>query len=209
MVLFLSFHHLAFEGGGGAVGHFHLNVLPGLDVVAVEHDDLVLAVAAKELLFAAVRLAFHQHFEGLAYLLAVVFEGYLPLQGDNLFQPAGLLGIGHIVLQVLGGVGVGTHGEFEHIGVVVAHLAEDVEGLEVVFLGLGAETGDDIGGDGAVGHVPAYGVNAVQIPGGVIVTVHEFQHPVAAALHRQMDALADVAVLRHHFKQFVAQVLGV
>ena len=51
----LWLHYLTFQGGGSAVGDFYLDVLSGLGIAAVEDDDLVLAVAAEKLLFAAMR----------------------------------------------------------------------------------------------------------------------------------------------------------
>ena len=105
---------------------------------------------------------------------------------------------------MLVGEGVGAHGEFEHIGVVVAHASKDVEGGLMVLFGLAAEAGDDIGGDGAVGQVAAYGIDAVQIPFARVAAVHAFQHAAAAALHGQMDILADVVVARHDLQQLVA-----
>ena len=155
------------------------------------------------------RLPFYQHLEGLANFFAVVFQRYLSLQGNDFLQSAGLLGFGYIVLKVLGGIGVRAHGELEHVGIVVAHLAEHLQRHLVFLFGLGTEACNHVGGDGTVGHVAADGCNAVQIPGRVVVPVHQLQHPVAAALHGQVDALAYIAVRGHHFQQSVAKVFGV
>ena len=67
------------QGGGSATRYADVDILAGLNVAAVEHDDFVLAVASEKLLVGAVRDAFHQHFEGLTDLFLVVFERYFAL----------------------------------------------------------------------------------------------------------------------------------
>ena len=76
----------------------------------------------------------------------------------------------------------------------------------MVFLRLGAETGDDIGREAAVRHhAPDLG-DTLQVPLPVIFPAHLLQHPGAAGLHGKMDVLADIVVRGHRFDDFVADV---
>ena len=154
-------------------------------------------------------LSFHQHLILAAHLPAVVLQRNLALQGDDFVQPAGLLLLRNVVGQVLPRVGALAQRILEHVGVVVAHLVEELQRGLVVLQRLAGEAGDDIGGDGAVGQVATYGRHAVQIPLHGVFPVHQLQHPVAATLHRKVDTTADVRMPCHHLQQPVAEVLGV
>ena len=71
------------------------------------------------------------------------------------------------------------------------------------------EAGEHVGRNAAVGHRGTDACDAVQIPLAGIFAVHQFQHLVAAALHRQVDVVADVVVAGHRVDDGVAQVLGI
>ena len=77
----------------------------------------------------------------------------------------------------------------------------------MVILGLPAEARDDVGADGAIRHVPADARHALHVPSAVIAPVHALQHRTAAALHGQVDVLADVVVPGHHLQHLVGHVL--
>lgn len=55
----------------------------------------------------------------------------------------------------------------------------------------------------------ADGADAVKIPLAGVFAVHEFEDAVGAALHRQVDVVADVGLFGNHVKRVVAHVLGV
>ena len=177
--------------------------------MAVENNHLVLAVPAKKLFFAPMRLALHQHLIGLAYLLLVVLQRNLTLQGNNLLQSACLHLVGHIIHQMFFGIGVGAHRKLKHIGIIISHLSKHLQRHLVFLLRLAAKAGYHIRRYRAVGHIPSNRGYAVQIPSRVIVPIHQLQHPVAPTLHRQMDAFANIVIARHHLQQFVAQILRV
>ena len=200
---------LAEEGGGSAVGNFDVAVLTRYGILSVEDDDFVLAVAPEELFVGAVRGTFDENLIGASHFLLVVFECYLALNGNNFFKASCLFIVGDIVLHVARREGVGAHGVFEHISVVVAYAAEHLECGLMVFLGFGAETSNDIGCYGAVRQVAVYGIDAVEIPLGGVVAIHKFKHTVGTALYGEMDAAADVGVGSHNLQQLIGEVFRV
>ena len=73
--------------------------------------------------------------------------------------------------------------------------------------GLPAETGDNVGGDGAVRHDLPDFRNTAEIPFPGISAAHLLQHHIAAGLDREMDVAAYIAVLRHCENHLVAYIL--
>ena len=66
----------------------------------------------------------------------------------------------------------------------------------------------DIGTQTAVGQDTADGGHTIHIPCTRVFTVHQFQNPVTAALHRKMDVAADIGVIRDDLKGLITHVLG-
>ena len=132
---------------------------------------------------------------------------HLPV--DDLLQPPALHVLRHIVGVLPGGQGAGAFAVLEHVGHVVADLVHQAQRVGMVFLRFPAEPGDQVGADGRPGQDAADGGDAVQVPGAVVAAVHALQHAAAAALHRQVDVLADVRVRGHHLQHLVGHVLRV
>ena len=79
----------------------------------------------------------------------------------------------------------------------------------MVFLRLRAKTGDDVGGDGAVGHQFADLGDALKIPCGGVAPAHLLEDAVGAGLHGQMDVPADVGMRGHRLQHLVGDILRV
>ena len=67
-----------------------------------------------------------------------------------------------------------------------AFLQKGQSGGELL-LGLPGEAHDQVGGDAGAVKVPAEKVNALQIPGGVVLPVHPLQGGVAARLEGEVE----------------------
>ena len=79
----------------------------------------------------------------------------------------------------------------------------------MVLLRLAAVAGEDVGGDGTVGHQSANSLDATQIPLAVVLAVHAFEHRIATTLHRQVDVSAHIRLLGDDAQGGIAHVLGV
>src|SRR4051794_18242076 len=99
--------------------------------------------------------------------------------------------------------------EDEGEGAVVADLLADLERLREVLLGLAREADDDVGGDGAVGHVLADERDAVQVAPAVVRAAHRLEDRTRPRLQRQVDVLAHRRELRMGADDVLAHVLGV
>ena len=70
----------------------------------VEYHYLVLLGASKELFLGTFRHAFHQYFEGLAYILGIALSRELVLKFNHFVQTTDLHVFGYIIGQMLGSI---------------------------------------------------------------------------------------------------------
>ena len=200
---------LADEGGRCASGNLHAGIVSGPVSTGGEYAHHVVGSAAAELLRIPFGRPFHQYRDGFPNPRLIAFQGFPVLQGDNLIKPA-VLHIGrYVVLHGAVCKGARTVRICEHEGPVETHFLHEAEGFPVVFLRFRAEARNYVCGEAAVRHYAADLGHALQVPFPVVLPPHELQHPGAAALHRQVDVLADVVVGGHGFNYLVADVLGV
>ena len=78
-----------------------------------------------------------------------------------------------------------------------------------ILLGLAGEAHDDIAGKGDAGHGLAGVFDELQILLHRVVAVHLLQKPVGAALHRQMQVLAQLRLGGDGINELMAGILGV
>ena len=140
-------------------------------------------------------------------VLAVLLGGNLRLQSNHLVQATQLHLFGHVVGQMLGGVGAWPLAVLEHKGGIVTHLAHEAQRELVVFLGFRVIAHKDVGGDAASRNDAANGFHTPQIPLACVFSVHQLQYAVGTALHGQMDVGADVGRFGNDVKRLVAHIL--
>ena len=176
---------------------------------SIEDHRLVLLVAAHQLFARALAEPFHQHRESLPHILAVALGRNLGLQGNELVQAPYLLFLGHVVGQMLGSIGTGTLGVFEHEGRVETHLAHQRERLLEVVFGLIAIAHKHIGGQSAAWNDAADSLHLTKVVFAGVFAVHQVQRVVAAALHREVDVLAQVGLLGNGVQDVLGHILGI
>ena len=202
------FFCLSKEGGTGAAGDSHFDVLADVVVTFVEDDHFVLLGPPAKLFATAFAGAFYQDFTQPSFFATVGLGRVLVLNLNEFVQSANLHLFGNIVGKMLGGVGSGAFAVFKHEGRVVAYGAHDVEGELVVGLFFAVVAHEDVGRDTAVGHDFSNGTNATEVPFYGVFAVHEPEHFVRPALDGQVDVTADIRFLSDDVESFVAHVFG-
>ena len=197
---------MADEGGAGAVDDLDVDILARAVAAAGENAHLAVGGAAAQVVGVPLGRAFDEDSKTLSDVFPVALEGLPVLQVDDLVQPARLHFRRDVVGIVPGGEGAGALRVREHESPVEADFLHEAHRRGMVLLRLGAETGDDIGREAAVGHHAADLGDPLQVPFAVIFPPHLLQHPGAAGLHGKMDVLADIVVRGHRFDDFVADV---
>ena len=166
-------------------------------------------VGTHELLAAALAHALEQHVELAAHILAVLLGADLGLELYELIESGNLDLLGHIVGQMLGGVGAGALGVLEHEGAVEALLAHEREGELMVFLGLVVVAHKEVGRYATVGYDASYGGYALQIVLAGVLAVHQMEYLVGAALCREVYVVAEIGLLGNGVEYVVGHILGV
>ena len=195
-------------GAGGFFHHAH-HAVAHLGVGGGKHNHLILLCAAKHIIFRTLAVAFHQHLKGFAHIVAVAAQRQFVLQSNHAVEAIYFHFFAHIVGQMLGGKSAGAFAVFKHKRRVESHFAHQREGFLEIFFRFVVKSGKHVAGDAAVGHGFANFRNAVEIPFAGVFPVHEFEHLVAAALHRQVNVVANIGVRCHGGNNFVGQIFRV
>ena len=174
-----------------------------------KNNDLVLTVSSKIFVFRAFGSAFYQYFKGFADIFLVAFQRQFLLQSDDFLQTAAFYLVGNVIFKAFGSHGAFAFRVLEHVSGTVAYFAHQRQRGLMVFFGLAAETGNDVGGNGAFRHDTLDGSDAFQIIFAGINTVHPLEHGIAASLHRKVNVFAAVGVFSDGFNQLVRDVFGV
>ncbi len=91
----------------------------------------------------------------------------------------------------------------------VTDLPDQVEGALEILLRLTGEADDDVAGEGDAGHGPAGVLDEFEVLRNGVMAIHLGQYPVRAALHRQMQVLAQVRLRGNGVNELMAGVLRV
>ena len=104
-------------------------------------------------------------------------------------------------------IGAGTLGILEHEGRVVTNGAHQGQRLLVIFFSFAMIAHEHIGRNAAIGNDAANGIDAIHVPFNGVFAVHQLQYLIAAALHRQVNVLANIRLFSNHAQRIVAHVL--
>ena len=174
-----------------------------------EDDGLVLRGTSEHIIMTSLGEAFNEHLYHFTHFSLIALERKGVLQGDDLVQAADLLLLADVVRQMFLRVRPGSFRVLEHERRVEAHFAHQAERLSVVLKRLVVKTAEHVRTDSCLRNDTPDGGYTFEVPLAGVLAVHEFENLVAAALHRQMDELADVTVGSYDLQRFVAHVFGV
>ena len=192
---------------GAGTGQVYLHIAAQQGRVCGEfHSQVVVQPSGEGAVVPAVAL--HQHPDGLAHLLFDQCHGDLVLHLQQAGHPVGLFLAGGGVREV-GRLRAGAFGVDEGEQLHIADLLHQLQCALEILLRLTGETHDDVAGEGDARHGLAGVLDEFQILLNGIVAVHLHQQPVGAALHRQMQVLAQVRLGRNGIDQLMAGVLRV
>ena len=134
-------------------------------------------------------------------------HGDLVLQLEQAGHAVGLFLAGGGVRQ-FGSLGAGALGVDEGEQLHIAHLLHQFQRLDKILFRLTGEADDDVAGEGDAGHGLAGVLDELQILLDGVMAVHLLQQPVGAALHRQMQVLAQFRLGGNGINELMAGVLG-
>ncbi len=186
----------------------YLDVDEGADefVGAFEFDHGVLGVAPAE----AARFVpvLGEHPEGAALHAGGALRRHLFLGELQLFEPLLLLGRGHRVRHT--GAGGADSGRIDkRVQCRIAHLSDEADGVEELFVGLSREPDDDVAGNGEVRHDASGIRDGLEVLLAVVVTVHAVEDFAVAGLDRQVQVVFHLLTRRHGVEEGVRAVPGV
>ena len=206
---FLSglFSEFAQQDGRPCAGQVHHRVLPHQGVVRLELDGQVVVQTTGQGAVGTA-IALDEDFHGLADLRLDEVHRDLVLNLEQAAHPVGLLlarrRVGHVCRFGAGALGI-DEGEQLH----VADLLDEVERLLEILLRLTRETDDDIAREGDAGNRLARVLDEFHVMLDGVMAVHQLEQTVGAALHRQMQMLADLRLRRDGVDQLEAGILRV
>ena len=116
-----------------------------------------------------------------------------------------LRGVG---LRHIGGLGAGALGIDKGEQLHIAHLLHQFQRLYKVCFGLAGEANDNVTGKGDAGHRFASIFDQLHVLLHRVVAVHLLQQFIGAALHRQVQVLAQLRLGGNGVDQLVAGILG-
>src|ERR1700677_775597 len=174
---------------------------------AVEDDDFVAAGAAHQPGRVGPAGAFDHDLHRSAHAVAVTAAS----DGVDFVQHSGVALFFYVVWNLGGhggGGGVFARGVFEEVGIVELRFADEGERFVEILVGLAGEAGDDIGGHADGGADVAQLADNLEVARAGVAAMHQLQDAVAAALHGQMRAFAQLGQAPIGLDQIVSVAFG-
>ena len=133
------------ESGATALRDGDYNALSNAEITTGDDYHFVLSRATEEFVTVALADSLDENFVFFPDAAAVCFGRKLILQGNDFIQATYLHRFGHIIRQMLTGIGAGALAVFEHESTVVAALTHERKALLMVLFCLAAITDKNIG----------------------------------------------------------------
>src|SRR5947209_4803235 len=199
---------LAGQRLAGGRGDLHRNQLAG-SRQAGEVDHLVVARAAPQARGVGARGPLDQDLQRAPHEPLRALGGAALNQLHQALHARHLDAVGYDALAELRRLGPSARGEDEGEGAVVADLVDHLERLLEVGFGLTGKADDDVGAQGAVGHVLADQGHPIEVALAVIRAAHRPEDARGSRLQGQVDVLAQRGQLGVGPDHVLAHVLGV